>query len=99
MELTLDTTVAAGDDVLARDIEGDTVLLSMTQAEYFGLNPTGTRIWQLLQQPRQLRDVRDTLAGEFDVELAMLEKDVLAVVADLVTHGLARIVSNDRPRP
>ena len=97
-ELSLDARVAAGEDVLAREVEGDTVLLSMAQAEYYGLNPTGTRIWQLLQEPRQLREICRTLASEFDVEPAILERDVLSVVEDLVSHGLARIVSDDRPQ-
>jgi len=68
----------------------------MTQSEYYGLNPTGTRIWQLLQRPCPLRDVRDAMVAEFDVDPVVAAKDVMAVVQDLVTHGLARIVFDDQ---
>jgi hypothetical protein len=96
IELSLDARVAAGEDVLSREVEGDTVLLSMAQAEYFGLNPTGTRIWQLLQEPRSIRDVCQSLIAEFDIESDVVEKDVLSVVTDLIAHRLVRIVADDQ---
>jgi Coenzyme PQQ synthesis protein D (PqqD) len=92
-ELSLDTRVAADESVLSREIEGDTVLLSMTRSEYYGLNPTGTRVWQLLQQPSRLADVCATMASEFDAESSEIERDVLGVVRDLIAHDLVRIVA------
>jgi hypothetical protein len=93
-ELSLDTRVAAEDNVLSREIEGDTVLLSMTRSEYFGLNSTGTRVWQLLQHPCRLDEVCAAIAAEFDVDAAEVQRDVLTVVHDLVAHDLVRIVSD-----
>ena len=86
------TRVAAQDSVLSRQIEGDTVLLSMTRSEYYGLNPTGTRIWQLVQQPCRVSEVCAAMMAEYDADVAVLEADVVAVIEDLIAHDLVRIV-------
>lgn len=90
--LSLDTCVAANRDVLARQIEQDTVLLSMDSAQYFGLNPTGSRLWELLQHPRRVGDIAKAMAEEYEVEPSRVEADVIAVVRELLSEGLAKIV-------
>ena len=38
------------DDVVFRNVDGETVILSIGSGLYFGLTPEGTRIWELLDQ-------------------------------------------------
>ena len=48
MELSL--VVSASDDVVAREVAGETVLLNLASGTYFGLNETGTLIWELIEE-------------------------------------------------
>jgi hypothetical protein len=52
---TLDNSLEVGRDVVVREVAGELVLLDLGRAEYFGLNPTGTRIWQGLSRGLSLR--------------------------------------------
>src|SRR5687767_4204068 len=93
MTVSLDSWIAQADAVLARQIEDETIILEFDRAEYFGLNDTGSRIWQLLQQPAPLRSVSAQLAADFSIPASRADADVLDLVQDLVAHGLAKVVA------
>jgi hypothetical protein len=55
---------------------------------YLGLDEVGQRIWDLIEEPRSLDAVVDTLLEEYDVDRATCERDVSAFVAALEDHKL-----------
>jgi hypothetical protein len=85
--LTLQHRVAVCDDVVFRALGEESVILSLETGLYFGLDPVGTRIWTLLAD-RDLAAVAKTLHEEFDADLSDIEKDVLALVEQLVEKRL-----------
>jgi len=93
MTVSLDSWVTQSDSVLAREIEGETVILEFDRAEYFGLNHTGSRVWQLLRQPSALQAVSDRVAADFSIAPDRAAADVLSLVQNLVEHGLAKVVA------
>lgn len=74
--------------VMSRQVGDETVILDLGSGMYFGLDPVGARIWQLLGDGCGLHDVVTTLVGEFDVAEDRLRRDVDALVTELVTRGL-----------
>ena len=81
---------APGPDVVFRELEGEAVLLNLETGIYFGLNATGLRMWQLIEQHRTLDRVLALLTREFDAPAAELEADLLAWVSQLEDQGLLR---------
>jgi len=75
-------------EVLARQVGGETVMLDLAKSEYFGLDPVGARMWQLLAEGRTLAEVRDAIVEEYDVSREDAERDLLALVAELMAQGL-----------
>lgn len=89
--MTPDQRIERADDIVAREVGGETVLLDLEAGAYFGLNAVGGRIWEMLENgPRSLAELCDALEQEFSVERATLEADVAALAADLQANGLAR---------
>ena len=88
MQLTDKLTTS--DDVVAREVAGETVLLNLTSGTYFGLDEIGGKIWQWLEQGecRTLADVCDRLVSEYEVSRETAEEDMLALAGDLAEHGL-----------
>jgi Coenzyme PQQ synthesis protein D (PqqD) len=64
-------------------VDDDTVMFSPEQGAYFGLDAIGTRVWQLLEEPRSLEDVCATLRGEFDVDEETCRRDVEDLIEQL----------------
>jgi len=67
---------------------------STSKMVYQGLDPVGARIWKLIQTPRTVREVRDTLLEEYDVEAERCEKDLIALLQELAKNDLIDIVDN-----
>jgi hypothetical protein len=75
-------------DVLFQEISGETVLLDLKSESYFGLDKTATRIWQLLQDQKDLEAIFNIMVDEFDVDPEVLRKDLQTHVQELETAGL-----------
>lgn len=79
---------APAPDVVIRDLGGEAVILDLATGTYFGLNDSGTRMWQLIEEHRTLSVVVERLAEEFDTPIERLEMDLHALVERLVAKGL-----------
>ena len=88
MAIALDSTVAASDDAVFREMDGESVLLNLETGMYFGLDEVGTRVWRLAADNGSLRAVRERLVEEYDADPAAIERDLLALAEALVSKGL-----------
>ena len=90
MQLT--DKVVTSDDVVAREVAGETVLLNLATGTYFGLNEVGGRIWQLLDgEGCSLAEVVERLQAEFEVSDEDARADVLELAGNLAENGLLQI--------
>jgi len=94
--ISLDAQVTIPEGILFKDLSGETVLLNLNTGVYFGLDPIGTRIWQLLQNGQSLHQVLTYLLEEFDVNQARCEADLMQLVTSLCEHGLLEPVASSR---
>jgi hypothetical protein len=89
--VTVDSTVVVATDQVSCDLSGDAVILSLKGGVYYGLDGVGGRIWTLIQEPRVVREVRDLVLEEYDVDADRCEQDVLALLRDLAGKGLVEV--------
>jgi hypothetical protein len=75
-------------DVLFRDLNGEAVILNLTDGKYYGLDEVGTRMWELLSESGRLDQTFQTLLQEYDVAPDQLQTDLLRLVDELVSRGL-----------
>ncbi len=66
-----------------RELDGEAVILQLEAGMYFGLDPVGTRLWQLIEAHGQLRPVLEAALQEFDVPPDVLEQDLIELVSRL----------------
>lgn len=91
---TLSSILAPSDDVVARRIDGELVVVPLDAGvgdadDLFTLNETGAAVWELLDGERPLGDVVDEVARRFDAPRGEVEADVLEFAADLLDRGFA----------
>ena len=87
--LTPQTTIIRNPRLIAADMDGDTVMMSIESGEYFGLGGVGTRIWELIATPHTLAQLVTAICAEYDVDAATCEADVRRFLDDLLSNGLA----------
>ena len=93
--IDLDTMVVQTRDLISSELDGDTVLMSLTQAAYYGLDSTGQHIWKLIAQPCRVGDLCEQLVADYAVERTACEQDVCAFLTELNKEGLIRVVAED----
>ena len=71
-----------------RVIEGEAVILSMETKVLRGLNPVGSRIWELIDGERSVEQIVGVIVKEFDVEPARADEDVRSFVQEVLEKGL-----------
>ncbi|HUK37057.1 MAG TPA: PqqD family protein [Vicinamibacterales bacterium] len=91
MSVALEQSVRIPEDVVFRELQGEAVILNLTSSMYFGLDPVGTRIWQLCETHGSLRAVWDAMQHEFDAPGDRLRSDLLTFVDELLDKGLLAI--------
>jgi len=94
-ELSLTSTVRIKDDILFNDLQGEIVILSPKDGVYFGLDPVGTRAWQLIQHHGRLGAVKDAMLKEYEVSAERLWEDLQDLITRMVDSGLVEVINED----
>ena len=93
-EVTLSTICAPSEDVVAREIEGDVIIVPLVAGmgdaddELYTLNASGRAIWQKLDGQRTLAEVSAALIAEFESPRSEIDADVVGFAAEMVRRGI-----------
>lgn len=93
--VTLKDRVSAPPHVLVRFLDRESVLLNLDTEQYFGLDETGTRMWQLLTASSNVDVAYQELLVEFDVEPELLRDNLTDLLGRLVENGLLQVLPAD----
>ena len=72
-------------------INDEVAILDLERSLYFGLEGAGVQIWEALEQPRSVAELRDYLVAAFDVAPADCEADIVQMLSSLKEEGLVEI--------
>ena len=86
---------AAPAHVLVRYLDNESVLLNLETEQYFGLDETGTRMWQLLTASPCIDSAYQELLAEFDVEPELLRANLTDLLSKLMESGLLQVLPAD----
>jgi hypothetical protein len=72
--------------------ERELAVMSVEQGAYYGLNEVAARIWQLVDQARNVGSICAALQAEYAIEAGRCEREVIACLEALAAEGLIRVV-------
>lgn len=81
-------------DWLGARVGDEIMLMSVSRGQYLGMNAVGARIWELIEQPTEVRAICATLVREYDVTPEDCSAQVEACLDDM---EMQRLVAIDRP--
>ncbi len=73
--------------------DGQVVLMDVHEGTYYGLNRMGARIWEMIQSPRSVGDIVDTLLESYEVAEGRCLEEVSALLSDLASRSLVEITN------
>jgi coenzyme PQQ synthesis protein D (PqqD) len=97
--VTFSDRAAAPAHVLVRLLDQESVLLNLESEQYFGLDETGTRMWQVVTTSPNIDAAYQELLAEYDVQPEMLCENLNELLGHLVEHGLLQVLPADAGKP
>ena len=98
MEIDFDTKLEHSEEVLFRELKGESVLLDLKGEFYYGLDSVGTRVWQLIGEFGRLEAVKARMLEEYDVSASELDQDLERIATELLAKGLLLIKESSESR-
>lgn len=92
MGLSLGSTITTTSELAHRKLAEEVVILNLASGRYYGLAEVAARIWELIQTPCSIQQVCDTLVTEYEVDPAECERDLLALLEQLLQEQLIGLV-------
>jgi hypothetical protein len=74
------SVVVATKDQVSCDLAGEAAILNIKNGVYYGLDPVGARIWNLIQEPRAFAEIQNAITDEYDVEPERCARDLKSLV-------------------
>jgi hypothetical protein len=94
MTITMDSILFPSEDIVAREIEGELIIIPLVagigdmEDELFSLNDTAKAIWKQLDGDKNLAQIAAGLASEYNADLKKIEGDVLGLMGELFNRGI-----------
>jgi hypothetical protein len=93
MNRKMSDTYIRNPDLVAAEMDGDLVMMSIESGEYFGLGGVGSRIWSLMEQPTTEPEIVKALCADYDVDETTCSKNVRDFIDELLKWKLISIVT------
>ncbi len=93
--LQFSSRVVVPKHVLVRHLDGESVMLNLETEKYFGLDATGTRMWQLVTTAPTVDAAYAQLLEEFEVEPDLLRTHLSELLSRLLENGLLSIATDN----
>lgn len=85
------TVISRSPSVLAAEVEGEIVMMSIERGSYFGLDDIGSDVWKRIEQPCTFAALIDGLAAAYDADRATIAADVRALLDRMAAQDVVRL--------
>lgn len=63
-------------EVIDGELDNQQIMMHLENGMYYGLNPIGKRIWDLIENPKSFEDIVQVLLSEFEVSEDQCTREV-----------------------
>ena len=78
------------DDLVAVDMDGESVMMCIESGAYFGLNSVASVLWKALSSPQSEDSLCQQLLAAYDVDVDTCRRDVSLFLSQLINKGLIK---------
>lgn len=89
------TIVVAAKDQVFCDLGGEAAILSLGSGIYFGLNPVGASVWNLIQSAIRVDQICAALVEEYEVDPVRCDSDVRTLLQEMLDQNLIEVRDGD----
>jgi hypothetical protein len=76
------------DEIAAKVIDGELIIIRLSDGTYYSMDNVGTRVWELIERRHDLGAVIDTIATWYGTPVERVDSDTTPLVAELLAERL-----------
>lgn len=89
--INLNTIINKNLEIDDTDLDGEKVMMNLDKGEYFMMNEVGSRIWEIISEPVNVKGIIDTLRSEYEVDEEICKDTVVEFLGRLNNAELISI--------
>jgi hypothetical protein len=83
-----------GDEVAAKVIDGEAIMINLANGIYYSMDKVGGLIWEMLEGGQSLEEMIATIIARYDVSLEQVKTDIEQLVDELLRENLVTVAEN-----
>ena len=89
--VNLDSVVSKNEEIDDTDLDGEKVMMNLDKGQYFMMNEVGSRIWEIISEPINVKEIISTLRNEYEVDEETCKDTVIEFLGRLDNADLISI--------
>ena len=89
--VNIDSVITKNTEIDDTDLDGEKVMMNLDKGEYFMMNEVGSRIWEIISEPINVKGIVDTLRSEYEVDEETCKDTVVEFLGRLNNADLISI--------
>lgn len=89
--ISLETVINKNLEIDDTDLDGEKVMMNLDKGEYFMMNEVGSRIWEIISEPINVKEIISTLRNEYEVDEETCKDTVIEFLGRLDNADLISI--------
>ena len=89
--INLETVINKNLEIDDTDLGGEKVMMNLDKGEYFMMNEVGSRIWEIISEPINVKEIISTLRNEYEVDEETCKDTVIEFLGRLDNADLISI--------
>ena len=89
--MNIKSKITLSKNVFAQEIDEETIILDSETQEYFSINEIGKVICSLIEEKKNLEEIKAEMLDMYEVPQEQIEKDLLNFIQALEQKGLIKI--------
>ena len=69
--------------------------MSIEKGNYYGMDLIGSRIWEIVKEPKPLSEIVEQLTKEYNISKDQCEKDVIEYLNKLSEEDIIEVTNKD----
>ena len=91
MNITEESRVKQIGNVDITDLDGEKVMMDLDKGRYLVMNEVGTRIWDIAEETKSIREITNILLDEYEVDEETCREQVIVFVRELIDSHLLEL--------
>ncbi|MFN8579069.1 MAG: lasso peptide biosynthesis PqqD family chaperone [Candidatus Sericytochromatia bacterium] len=86
--ISLSSNIIKNDSLVASELDDGLVMMSLENSSYYGLDPIGKRVWEILEEKTSVENLISKLIEEYDISKDECQKDILELLNSFAKENL-----------